>query len=635
MASVAMEVEVAAHTRMDATAADDNSAPAAAPLIAAAANASPKPLTALTPEIRWHCGPTGLNEAVLSIDFLPAAATPAGAASTTSTVLATGGADKEIKLWRVRGDLHDHSGLEFVFSLSGHDRSVNCVRFSPNGEFLASASDDSTIILWMRPKSAVEDWAWDKIESFSDVARTLLACGHKGDITDLAWSPDSAFLCSTSVDNSCVIWNAEKGEVEERRKDHTQYVQGVAWDPLNEFLATEGNDRSCRVYALSGFDPVSRLSAKKIPKKCVSVQTLKTREFPPSALVAKTSESSTPDASGSDPTPSPAAAADAKQSDSKAAISDSASSSKQASAAEPAAPKHRLFHDDTCPAFARRLTWTPDGSYLLAPTGIFRATEAAAPANTVYAFARGNLNEPTLHLPGQEKASLGVRCSPLLYELRRSTDGSSDSSHPTPNFFQTPHRSIFAVITLNTVVIYDSQHPHPICTLKDLHYADLTDASWSSDGQLLSVSSMDGYLSFIKFQDGFFGAPVPRAAHSEMNKLKMRAMFATPKLARKKQKADADANGAAKKKLKAAAPAGRKKADAKAPTDAAAATAPAPTPPPAASGAVVNTLQVRKKRTIAPVLVQPPPAASAASAAQQPTAGGDSEDSASGEPVLL
>lgn len=466
--------------------------------------ATPSPMTALTPEIRWHCGPTGLNEAVLSIDFLhPQVPSPSSSSTLKQqpTILATGGADKEIKLWRVSPDLKDHTGLTFVFSLSGHDRSVNCVRFSPNGEFLASASDDSTIIVWTKPKTADADWSWDAIASFSDVARTLLACGHKGDITDLAWSPDSVFLCSTSVDNTSVVWNVAKGEVAERRKDHTQYVQGAAWDPLNEYLVTEGNDRSCRVYALSGFDPVSRVSAKKVANKCVCVQTIKTREFPQqqapestaaAAMAPKAAEPQTQDAEPKTP---------------------SASATTPAVVAEPAAaPKHRMFLDDTCPAFARRLTWTPDGSYLLAPTGTFRATESAAAVHTVYAFARGNLSAPTLHLPGQEKASLGVRCSPVLYELR---DGGRR------NFFQTPQRSIFAVITLNTVVIYDTQQPQPVCTLKDLHYADLTDASWSSDGRVLSISSMDGYLSFIQFADGFFGVPVARAGASSVLRLSL------------------------------------------------------------------------------------------------------------------
>lgn len=56
----------------------------------------------------------------------------------------------------------------------------------------------------------------------------------------------------------------------------------------------------------------------------------------------------------------------------------------------------------------------------------------------------------------------------------------------------------------------ESQQPHPICTVKGLHYADLTDASWTSDGQTLSISSTDGYISFIQFEDGFFGTSVSR-----------------------------------------------------------------------------------------------------------------------------
>lgn len=432
-----------------------------------------------TPEIRWHCGPTGLNEAVLSLDFLPAGVQGVQGDEQQQqqqqvAVLATGGADKEIKLWRVSGAVADDRreagkaveqgeagegeakgeikgdkgdkgvrGLEFVFSLSGHDRSVNCVRFSPNGAFLASASDDTSIILWSKPKSADAGWRWDAISSLSDVARTILACGHKGDITDLAWSPDSAFLCSTSVDNRCVIWNVDKGDVVERRKDHTQYVQGVAWDPLNEFLVTEGNDRTCRVYALG-----SSATGKKQTRKLSCVQTLKTREFPPSGGAV----AATKTANGH------------------------ATSDKEAegTASQPPPPpaKHRMFLDDTCPAFARRPAWTPDGNYLLAPTGTFRATAStskSAAVHTVYAFARGDLSTPTLHLPGHDKASLAVRCSPFLYELRRDgqtenggsksdvEDSSKLAAKPVVNFFETPYRSVFAVVTLNAVVLYDTQ----------------------------------------------------------------------------------------------------------------------------------------------------------------------------------
>ncbi|KAL3674965.1 hypothetical protein V7S43_000890 [Phytophthora oleae] len=548
-----------------------------------------------TPEIRLHCGPTGLNEAVLSLDYLRP--TPESILTATNKpVLATGGADKEIKLWRVgkreapEAQSNENVALEFIFSLSGHDRSVNCVRFSPNGTYLASASDDTSIILWTKPKTASDDWRWDQISSLSDVGRTILSLGHKGDITDLSWSPDSAFLVSSSVDNRCVIWDVEKGDVAERRKDHTQYVQGVAWDPLNEFIVTEGNDRTCRVYSLSGFGAATRPNGKKQARKFMCIQTLKTREFPSKQNETNSAETEATDNKESKDT--------SKKAETEAAAGD-------ATVKAPAAPKHRMFLDDTCPAFARRPAWTPDGNYFLAPTGTFRPSEAAAPLNTVYAFCRGNFSQPTLHLPGQEKASLAVRCSPLLYELRRK-DGQDENSQ-VPNLFKTEYRSVFAVITLDAVVIYDTQQAHSICTVKGLHYADLTDATWTADGQTLSISSMDGYISFIQFEDGFFGKSVPHKDQITLNENKMRQMFATPMKARKKAKSQAQATSkeqtptkvaTAKQTAKLADPIKRAFQKSEGST----------------AANPINVLQVRKKRKISPTLVQPtatPPSASA------------------------
>ncbi|CAH8350191.1 unnamed protein product [Eruca vesicaria subsp. sativa] len=34
---------------------------------------------------------------------------------------------------------------------------------------------------------------------------------HRKDVLDLQWSPDDAFLISGSVDNSCIIWDVNKG----------------------------------------------------------------------------------------------------------------------------------------------------------------------------------------------------------------------------------------------------------------------------------------------------------------------------------------------------------------------------------------------------------------------------------------
>lgn len=64
-------------------------------------------------------------------------------------------------------------------------------------------------------------------------------CWHKlftsGDVLDLAWSPLDKWLASCSVDNTIIIWNAEKfPEMVSVLNGHTGLVKGVTWDPVSE-----------------------------------------------------------------------------------------------------------------------------------------------------------------------------------------------------------------------------------------------------------------------------------------------------------------------------------------------------------------------------------------------------------------
>lgn len=42
---------------------------------------------------------------------------------------------------------------------------------------------------------------------------------HIGDVSDLSWSPDGAFLLSGSVDNTAALWDVKKVSWFERRRD--------------------------------------------------------------------------------------------------------------------------------------------------------------------------------------------------------------------------------------------------------------------------------------------------------------------------------------------------------------------------------------------------------------------------------
>lgn len=95
--------------------------------------------------------------------------------------------------------------------------------------------------------------------------------GHKEDVYDLSWSPDGSKLISGSIDNSAIIWDFNKGNVELTLTDHKGYVQvlilsysnciftcnvlllqGVSWDPKGDYMATLSNDRICRVFDRGG-----------------------------------------------------------------------------------------------------------------------------------------------------------------------------------------------------------------------------------------------------------------------------------------------------------------------------------------------------------------------------------------------
>jgi chromatin assembly factor 1 subunit B len=52
--------------------------------------------------------------------------------------LATGGADSHIRIWHLEKD----KPIQFRATLSRHAHGVNCVRWSPNGQNLASGGDD-------------------------------------------------------------------------------------------------------------------------------------------------------------------------------------------------------------------------------------------------------------------------------------------------------------------------------------------------------------------------------------------------------------------------------------------------------------------------------------------------------------
>lgn len=134
--------------------------------------------------------------------------------------------------------------------------------------------------------------------------------------------------------------------------------------------------------------------------------------------------------------------------------------------------------------------------------------------------------------------SLVVRANPILFQLpenalvevatkenaasslspKNSSTLAACSSSGSPASL--PYKSIFCVLTNDSVLIYDTHHDVPLSVVRGLHYSNLADATWSQDGHSLLVCSTDGYLSILRFAPGELGKvytpPQPTATENEM-----------------------------------------------------------------------------------------------------------------------
>jgi WD40 repeat protein len=139
--------------------------------------------------------------------------------------LASASEDKTAKIWKIDGTL--------IATLTGHSSTLRGVVFSPNRKLIATSSDDGTVKLW---------------KSNGILMQTLT--GHDAPVWGITFSSDGKILASASDDKTIGLWtiNGVKAIPLQTLVDRQGLVRSIAFSPNSQILASTGDDKTIKLW---------------------------------------------------------------------------------------------------------------------------------------------------------------------------------------------------------------------------------------------------------------------------------------------------------------------------------------------------------------------------------------------------
>jgi WD40 repeat protein len=169
-------------------------------------------------------------------------------------LIAIGGDNGRLHVWDWQNDR--------MLSLPGHEGQYVRVMFSPKHDYLATADTDGIVVLWQiqNLQQALMTPTASDLETMLN-PKTLR--GHQDAINRIQFSTDGRYLASASLDDTVRIWLTADGALLDTIEGHQDEVLGLSFSPLlknnlydeNEpgvsYLASSSRDGTIRIWRIN------------------------------------------------------------------------------------------------------------------------------------------------------------------------------------------------------------------------------------------------------------------------------------------------------------------------------------------------------------------------------------------------
>nr|XP_046265032.1 telomerase protein component 1 [Scatophagus argus]XP_046265033.1 telomerase protein component 1 [Scatophagus argus] len=167
-------------------------------------------------------------------------------------LLLSGGSDKLVRIWkRAEGEEGSLGAMEMSGQFGAQTGAI--LALAQNSAYLATASDDCTIALWL---------LGDLDRDHSAEPHALLR-GHSGGVTCLSFSPDGEQLLSGGKDQALMVWDVSVSPAVLSKSlphSHRDWITGCVWTP--DCVISSSNDGRLCLWDLQAGQHVKEISWK-------------------------------------------------------------------------------------------------------------------------------------------------------------------------------------------------------------------------------------------------------------------------------------------------------------------------------------------------------------------------------------